>query len=85
RHDHAAARRPRNTGGNQAMTRTQCLGLMIRDMIEGHSMQLFDGEDEVVETGRLMVEFVDASDADNPIVHFEDGSTITVRIIREAP
>lgn len=62
------------------MTRSQCLGLMIRDMIEGHSMQVFEGEDELTETGRLMIEFVDASDADNPIVHFEDGSMLTVRI-----
>jgi hypothetical protein len=65
------------------MTRTQCLGLMIRDMIEGRSMQLLDGDGEARAAGEvwLMVNFVDVSDADNPVVHFEDDSTLTVRIV----
>jgi len=62
------------------MTRTQCLGLMIRDMIEGQTMQLFDDDGEPGE-GWLKINFVDVSDADNPVVQFEDGSTLTVRII----
>jgi hypothetical protein len=61
------------------MTRTASLGLMIRDMIEGRVMQLFDGDGEAVET--IKIDFVDVSDADNPIVLFEDGTTLTVRII----
>jgi hypothetical protein len=64
------------------MTRTQCLGLMIRDMIEGRSMQLLNDDGEARPAGEvwLRIEFVDVSDADNPVVLFEDGSTLTVRI-----
>jgi hypothetical protein len=62
------------------MTRTQCLGLMIRDMIEGQTMELIDDDGESRETG-LHIEFVDVSDADNPVVLFENGSTLTVRIV----
>jgi hypothetical protein len=62
------------------MTRTQCLGLMIRDMIEGQTMELIDDDGESRETG-LRIEFVDVSDADNPVVLFENGSTLTVRIV----
>ena len=61
------------------MTRTASLGLMIRDMIEGRVMQLFDGDGEAVEM--IKIDFVDVSDADNPIVLFEDGMTLTIRIV----
>jgi hypothetical protein len=63
------------------MTRTQCLGLMIRDMIEGRIMLLYDDDGVVSDSNpSIRIEFVDVSDADNPVVHFEDGSTLTVRI-----
>jgi hypothetical protein len=61
------------------VTRTQCLGLLIRDMIEGRQMQLLGPHGG--EAGWAKVEFVDVSDADNPVVYFEDGSTLTVRIV----
>jgi hypothetical protein len=62
------------------MTRTQCLGLMIRDMIEDRDMHLLDGNcDETDATVRI--NFVDVSDANNPVVHFDDGATLTVRVI----
>jgi hypothetical protein len=50
---------------------------MIRDMIENQLMQLIDDDEN---ERWLKIDFVDVSDADNPVVFFEDGATLTVRI-----
>jgi hypothetical protein len=58
------------------ISRTRCLGLMIRDMIEDQEMQLLDDDNKTV--GKVRVGFVDVSNADEPIVFLDDGSSLAV-------
>lgn len=59
---------------------TSDLGLAIRDHIEDHSFEHFDGDQG---TGRIAhVEFVDASDPSNLVVHCDTGEVFTIRILR---
>ena len=53
---------------------------MIRDMIEDRDMQLLDGNCDETDA-KVRINFVDVSDANNPVVHFEDGATLTVRVV----
>jgi len=62
----------------QATTRD--LGLAIRDYVEGFSISQFEDDKEIPRAD--LVELVDVSDADNPVLHMESGAIFTIRIVR---
>lgn len=50
---------------------TRDVGLAIRDFLEGNEFAVFHDDDD---TGaRVEVDFVDVSDANNPIIHLSNG------------
>ena len=55
---------------------TRDVGLALREALEGKSVSPCD---EHRDLGNVI--FVDVSDANNPIIHLENGQNFTVRII----
>ena len=62
------------------MITTNDLGLAIRDHIEDHDVNHYDGDVEV-EGAIEYVNHVDVSDANNPRVYLSNGQKFIIRII----
>jgi hypothetical protein len=65
------------------MLTTDDLGLAIRDFLENRDICHFDPEG--LETGdKQKVDFIDVSDASNPVVMIDSGIVFQIRIFRKA-
>ena len=60
---------------------TRDIGFAIRDFLEDRVICHLNRDGE--ERGRDTVEFVDISDADNPVIHMLGGQTFRVRIFTQ--
>ena len=61
---------------------TKDIGILIRDRIEGDSACAHDWDGPSVEViTEHEIDFVDVSDASNPIIHVSNGQKFIIRII----
>jgi hypothetical protein len=59
---------------------TRDIGLAIRDFLEGSDIHAFTGPDDTQSEDVEEVDFVDVSDASNPVLFLTNGQEFQVRI-----